>query len=749
MAQRIARLCSVPAILLTLVAVLTLGVVPGSKGRVAGAQADGVDCGAVVDETGSIDVAEVERAVVGLVGAADAKVRVVASVPDGDIDAAVDGLIAACFSDGPGGRQLDLVLITVSLGDRRTSLQYGAEHNVELDDAFDDILRDVINPRLADGDITGAMVAGLEAIGDELAADEGNLVPSPDAENATGSDGGPSSAWLVVVLLSVAGIGGLVVLSAVGRRRRLIEARNALEAASQQPLADVGVARERMAQLEARTDVWDRTVEGGTRRRLVDLRAAAANGLDDVESTVANYSRAAAGGVGNLTKDGVQHAAARLEQLVAALTAAQERMDRLQQFGDRVERLRVTLPVKRDHLRQDIAASFDLADRRADEGWKVDELRTKLDATDNRLAALDLDDLGIDTLAAEVMIEDGEAVLFAVRHDLQTLPDRKAGLEEWASELGAGLRHERERAALVRRELSALAADHAPSSIARAGSPDDVDERLDRSERERVLAESQIGTQAWDAAAANLESAGLWLIRADDLLDDMDTLTVSLETAREQAPGLLREISEEIRELAAFIHTNDRDLPERFDLEPERAASVYNGLVAELGKERPNHLRVAEAGSALARRIDAVFLAATRERDRVVAVRRELYRERERARRELRRAEKTIGWQLFEGDDAGELEVLERRLDESGGSLDDQLETAVEVRTRAARIRAEVVAKRRRRNGWVIVGGGGGWSGGGGGGWSGGGGFGGGGFGGGGFGGGGGGFGGGGGSSSW
>ncbi len=110
---------------LSLVSVLLAG------GAAPGASAQ--TCDAVVDETSSIDPGEVEAAVADLEGAADAKVYIFDSVPGGDIDAAVEELIARCFADGPSGRQFDLVLIAVSLGDRRTTIQYGGEHNVELD----------------------------------------------------------------------------------------------------------------------------------------------------------------------------------------------------------------------------------------------------------------------------------------------------------------------------------------------------------------------------------------------------------------------------------------------------------------------------------------------------------------------------------------------------------------------------------------------------------------------------------------
>lgn len=705
-------------------------------GEPVGAQ----ECAAVVDETGQLDVAAVEEAI-GDVDGADARVYFFESVPGGDIVVAAENVIAACYSDGPAGRQIDLVLIAVSLGDRETTIQYGAEHNVELGGSAQFFVDEVINPRLAEGDVTRAMQAGLAAVADEL--DEDSQPPTgPDAEVFSDpAEPGPGS-WLGFVLLGLVALAALGIL--IGRRRQLIDDRNALEAASQQPIVDAGLARERAGMLRSRAEVWEQVVTGKTAARLDDLRDDALRRVADLDTGMANYSRATINGVEALSRDELVIARTRLGELSSVTNAAQSAMDRFQEFGDRLERLRVTMPVKREAIRADVVESLRLADHRQSEGWKIDDQRAVLQRVDNDIATLDLDDLAIDTLVADAAIEAAEASLFEARHDLQTLPDRKAGLIEWAEELATTLDADIRRLGLTGDELVVLSAHHAPESIARAGSVDDVRTKLDASGRDRVLGERQIEEQAWEAAAGNLESAGLWLMRADDLLDHMDALIVSMETARREAPALLDEIVSSIRELDAFVRRHDPDLPESYDVQPQRAAAAHDGLAAELERPRPNHLRVAEAGSTLARQIDQILMAAREEQARVAALRREIARERDRAARELQRADKALGWQMFETDDGRELEGLERTLRDGGGTLEDQLAVAVDVRNRAARVRARIIARRRRRSGWAVGGisTGGSWS-------SGGGGFSGGGFGGGGFSGGGGSFGGGGASGSW
>ncbi len=164
---------------------------------------------------------------------------------------------------------------------------------------------------------------------------------------------------------------------------------------------------------------------------------------------------------------------------------------------------------------------------------------------------------------------------------------------------------------------------------------------------------------------------------------------------------------------------------------------------------------VAQTGLRVAHQIDALFIEAQDEHQRVVALRRAVGREVARAARAIDRADRSLGWQLIASQDGRDLEQLKNELNSLEGSLTEQLAEAEDITSDAVAIRERIVARRRRNSTWVIVGNGGGWGGGsprssggwGGGSSSGGGGFGGGSFGGGGFGGGG--FGGGSSGSSW
>ncbi len=718
----------------------------------------------MIDETSSVDVGRVEVAAAQLEGRATGVARVFRSVPDADLEAAVEQVIADCYSDGPDGRQFDLVMIAVSLDDRLTRIDFGGAHNVELGAieggvaVFERIQTDSINPRLADGDITGGLVAGFDEI-DRLVVD----APVPGADTADAGqdgagaaaadddDGGRSPWWL-------AGLGGAVVVAGggvgVSRRRRVIAARNALERRAAQPRIEVGAARERATRLADRADVWEQVVAGRTLEALRERRAEIRQAGGETERLAVLFNQSTPNGIERASTKELDLADGRLSELSGALVRFNDALDRLDRFGDRVERLRVTVPAKRARLLDELEDADQLAAQRMASGWAVDGPRAVLTAATERLTTLDLEALSLDVFAVSDEVEEAENELFAARHDLQTLEDRRDGLETWANRLVESAELERRRIDDARRSLTTLSKVHAAESWRWAAEhPDDALAAIETAASRRDEAVSDhLPAQAWDDAGRELEHAGLALMRADDLLDEIDGLVVSLDTAKEQAPDLLGEVVGQIRELDGFIRRNDDDLPDRYNLEPQEAMAAVQGLDAELGRPRPNYLRVAQTANRLGHEIDALLVEVREEQARVAALRREIQRATGNARREIERARKAIGWELIRSGDAEELDAIEQELNQRFESLEEQLETVRAVARDAVVIRDQAIARRRRRNTWVVVGSTtGSWGGrGGGGGGFGGGGFGGGGFGGGGFGGGGGGgFGGGGGGTSW
>lgn len=190
--------CGAALLLGAAVAVLPATVLPASA-----APATAARCAAVVAPGAPelVDDPQVDAALETLrADGAVPWVRVWASVPDADLEAAVRAAAAGCtgVAGRPSGLAADVVVLAVSLDDRLSGFYYGRTWAAALADTWQDDLGSDVDPLLAAGDVTGAVVAGLEVLDGRVAgtgttvADAGSVgggtsdVPEP--QGAAGSD---------------------------------------------------------------------------------------------------------------------------------------------------------------------------------------------------------------------------------------------------------------------------------------------------------------------------------------------------------------------------------------------------------------------------------------------------------------------------------------------------------------------------------------------------------------------------------
>ncbi len=685
-------------------------------------------------------------------------------------------VVEACFT-ADGLITSNLVALAVAIDDRRTEIRYGSDRVAAVEPNLELILEEMAD-RFREGDYDAGLVAGLDAadvsietlategdgagVGeqpagtDEGGAGDGAADGSPAGES---SDDGIPTGWLVgPAVVAAAGLGGG---AAIRRRRRLNAARQALADSSAEPKVKVGVSRERLASLGNHLDVWERRVTGRSLVSLQERRDAVRRGSASLDRSTSLFNAATPEGIGKASQAELAEGRGRLDELNESLAELDDSIERLTVLGEQFDRLRLTLPTKRALLLDELDDADRLADERRDAGWVVEEPVRALRDTRASVEALDVESFALDLLELSDTLEQREADLFAAEHDLQTLPDRMASLQAWSDRLVESSAVERRRVDQAEADFTEIARHHAaPSWRWAVDHPATAGAWIERSESLRVAGLQQAtASQAWDAAGRQLESAGMDLIKADEILDDVDTLIVNLRTARTEAPAIVEGAKDQLVELMDFVDRHDDDLPARFDVVPNEAAASVAAMAAELRRPVANHLLVAQTGTRLTHQIDALFHEAREEHQRMVALRREARRQVDRARRAIERADRSLGWELFRSSDGRALKDLEAKLAGLPADPEAQIARASAIADSATRLRERINARRRRNNSWIVIGGAGGGSGrggsttsGGGGGFGGGFGGGGGSFGGGGFGGGGsfgGGGGGGGGGGSW
>ncbi len=684
---------------------------------------DPLDCDQqVVDTSGAVDVDEVRSAIIAEApGDVRFVVRSFDSVPGGDLEATVNDIVAQCYGSESAGLDRSTVVLSVSVSDRVSDLWVGDRWRADVGDV-QQVRGEVMGSRFGEGDFTAGFVDGITEISNRIgraaaedgaatngsdASDGGAADDGTDAATGPGDSTGGTSPWTVLGGVAALGLGGGAVY-AVGRRRKLIEARKSLQTAMTGPLARVGMLRERDDKLTVQAELWEKITAGRTAETLGTLGRETAGSRQTTEAAAALLSQAMPSGLDQAQIPDIDRAKQRLVELSQALDLQDETLDRLLAFGAHLDHLRVAVPAKRQLLLDEADAALEFAAQRASEGWAVDGQIQSLTKARNTVEQLDVSELKLDWLTLSEVVEDAEAAMFAAEHYLQALPARVESLKKWNSELTAAGELETARADDVRRRFVSLASLHAGDSWQWAADYPEraIEEVRQASVLQRAAIEERLPAQQFDDAGRELEQAGLHVIAADELLDQTEDLMVDLEKAREEAAGIVSQAREILADLDAFIARHDDDLDDAYNVKPAEFARAVDGLDVELRQVKPNYLRVAETGYQLNRQMDELLAAAQDEQAEMQALRREAVREVDRARRAVARARRALGWELFESSDGAALDGLEEELEDLPEHPAEQIDVAGRVADAALHIQERIIARRRRHGTWVVVGGG-------------------------------------------
>ena len=153
---------------------------------------------------------------------ADLYVRAMSRVPGGDLDAWQAAAERRCPAWGglSGGRSPNLIVLAVSVDDRKTGIYYGSRWKAALDPSWRSIQDSAMNSRFRQGDVGGGLLQGLVQVAAAIAPVatpvteappfmDRRPVPSPvpvaePIEDDDWRDGGGGSdgadAWLILVL---------------------------------------------------------------------------------------------------------------------------------------------------------------------------------------------------------------------------------------------------------------------------------------------------------------------------------------------------------------------------------------------------------------------------------------------------------------------------------------------------------------------------------------------------------------------
>ena len=235
-------------------AAATLAALPLVAATTAPASA-AVACAPVTDSANLLDDAKID--VTAIPGA---EIHVVAfdSVPGADIDKAVLSMRSDCsdWQSTSGGWGANDIVFAVALQDRKTAIYYGPQFESHLGNDRYRSAMDRMNPRFADGDITGGMNAGIAEIKNLLATkpSTGNTTVVNNVDNSEPID--VPWAWILGVPAGGAALFGAGFVGV--RTRRHLSSRKALRT---EALALTDEAATKFVGLEQQVDMLNDRVE--------------------------------------------------------------------------------------------------------------------------------------------------------------------------------------------------------------------------------------------------------------------------------------------------------------------------------------------------------------------------------------------------------------------------------------------------------------------------------------------------------
>jgi uncharacterized membrane protein YgcG len=574
----------------------------------------------VIDHADVLDDPVVRRAA-RKVQAQAADVRVVAydEVPGGNLDKHMTTEKNRCASwQGARSRwKNNLVVVAVSVGDRRSGIYYAKTFGADLDSRWRRIQANRMNPRFARGDYTGGMVAALTDIAKALDPNVSQPLPAqprPAAPRPVAPPRRPvvpepapveTSAWVLAVPVGAGGVAGLTWAGVAGRRRlrtRAAARSAAVAAADAMGQAFVtldaakGFTRARVEALPRVEDVKVSAARDAYAATAEQVRAVMTTYVDLAEAHQAESLTRMSTAEATTAEHTLRGVVATMEQLTADLAAVEHRLDEIAQLTH-------TLPGRIEMVRGLVGQVRGLLPERESEGFHVDGHAARLPGIERRCdQAADLFDAQRVGDAAATL-DDAALVAESVHAAVEGLPARQQQLRTDLDALraaGQRCRSLLEDADSVLVELEAAqhasCTDDVRASIDRtrarlAGLPALLD-KVDRASSMEVqdFATAEEAAQTAERLTAEVEAACAAPTRRRE---ELTILARTLPVTREEVASALARLRDSVTsnvEAVGFL-----DEPVRVDV----LLHDLDDVTDELGRPQPRLLRAEETLSRL------------------------------------------------------------------------------------------------------------------------------------------------------
>jgi uncharacterized membrane protein YgcG len=389
-----------------------------------------VACAPVTDKADLIDDARID-----LDAIPGAEVHVVAfnSVPGADIDKAVLSMRSDCsdWQSASGGWGANDLVFAVAIADRKTAIYYGPQFESHLGNDRYRSAMDAMNPRFADGDVTGGMNAGIAEIKNLLATkpSTGNTTVVNNVDNSEPID--VPWAWVLGIPVGAAALGGAGFVGV--RTRRHLADRKALRT---EALTLTNEAAQKFLDLETQVDMLNDRVEllpnvddDGLNAIRADHKAAVKTAEVAINGYLAHSEKWTTTAVGDTDLVTAGEARDEAKNVKLGLTAAKNMIAAVDEDITALEERNAQTPAVLDAAAAKAADTLPILDGLDTEGYRTKAYRDRLATAQTRIETARAEHA--ESLWGESANTAAEAAgaIDAVHAEAKGLRERRASIE--------------------------------------------------------------------------------------------------------------------------------------------------------------------------------------------------------------------------------------------------------------------------------------------------------------------------------
>lgn len=673
------------------------------------------------NRTGDVEAAARDLVTSG----ADVRVRTIPTYgTSGNLDRYEDMVERQCpsWTDSSGARKNNLVVIMVAVQDRQTGLYYGSQWDQALDGHWTRIQTDIMNPRFAQGDFSGGVIAGL--------TETNRLIKAPTAgQGQSPASGGASAASiaLITILLVIGLMAGLLVFRGYRKsRQRVLAARQKALLAKQGAASKVYNVLEEMQMLEIKVDATASKVAQDDAAPLLENLARAKRLVDQGAQAYSELGRSA----GNPENPRLGEA-----QLGVIAQEYQKVLYTLRQGEDEIRGLATQIASFQEAINgfdnrvAEVNESIDAGANRQEAAQKAG-FKTTYPAGILARARQSLDQAvslaqSKKYLQAAKTLAEADNLAAQAARSFDELPQKKQEAEKEALALGSRIDRVKEEIIRGRDVFERISSTYAGSSWESiVGNGTEAENRVDWALEalDTARAASTMEQQDWQRALEMVNQGNAWMDEAESLMSSIAALEGSLTVARRDAPGEIAAAQADIARAWEYINQYDEDIRESLEDDLREAERKLNTANEELHRDKPDFLSVVKLAKEANQSADRILDQARSEHEAAERMRVKASVAMREARSRVSIAHEYIKDHMADsGDEARNL------LSRAEAAL-HQAETASDLNTRiplaetaesaaisaysSARARVEAAWERRSRPGLppvIMIPGGGGW----------------------------------------